>query len=979
VKAKFKATTAIQEEGESDAAFAAREAKADEDTSRTQGAINGGFANSYVSKSFEFVNVWANRARNSLVDRFNITEEFKATDTERARQRLEIVEQGIGLVQQLNAMGAEDPNEQVLIQRYLDGRASENQISDKEWAAVARETRATLDYLGLEAVNLGMISMESYQRNRGTWMHRSYMEKEGFFVEDPNELRSWIGKLLRGDRADVPTSPGGGVSRAGKIIGDAFMGRGIFLEQEQRRLLRDMPADVENIFGGNRAFTRNKDGSPDNSLIGKSFRIFDVIEDFNHRQQRIPGVPDAEKGHRIKRRVFWPADQEVPASFGNYEDRGTFVVRRPGKDNKMVLWRDFTPEERTQMGEIMDARYNMIKSFELLGRDLSNGKFFRAIARNSEWTWDRNATGLEEPPEEVRAVVKPSIFGIDNKVKFGRSKASLNTHGYSDEEWVQVPAGSIKGTAGVNKWGDLAGKWIKAEIWRDLSQMEEMYKSGMWAKTLREWKLNKTARNPVVHMNNVISNVVLMDLLDVRMQDLFEGFMVRMAPIVLRNNTPGMRELHGFFKGFENKELLADISRHGGFGHSIIDIEMTSDVLKPIMAQIQKSLREDGSINDGFFSKMSLMSKMATAWNSQTSAYRIEDEIFRTATVIRKQQQGYSMVNAAKIAREQFLDYDIRAPGINAARRSVFPFIGYTYRAVPVLAEAMMKRPWKLAKYSILGEVANALAYAITDGDEEYERGSFRDEVQGDISFGPVPSIGGVPRMMRMPTNDEFGRPQFLDIRRYMPAGDVYDLVGNNPLPIPVWMQVSGPLMIAAEFALNRSAFTGNDIVDDLTDSTGDKWAKYGQWLWQSAVPSAPWIPMSWYNDKIFDLDAGPPFLSEGTDRQGRADSTTQRVMQSFGVKVTSQDPVQGYTWKAQEYDNTRRAYMARINAARRRFRRKMMSPEAFGREVADIQNRLRILQKNKALALAPFTARQTGQTPDEVREQIENTFQEPG
>jgi hypothetical protein len=277
-----------------------------------------------------------------------------------------------------------------------------------------------------------------------------------------------------------------------------------------------------------------------------------------------------------------------------------------------------------------------------------------------------------------------------------------------------------------------------------------------------------------------------------------------------------------------------------------------------------------------------------------------------------------------------------------------------------------------------LGEVANALAYAISDGDEEYERGSFRDEVQGDISFGPVPSIGGVPRMMRMPTNDEHGRPQFLDIRRYMPAGDVYDLVGNNPLPIPVWMQISGPAMIAAEFMLNRSAFTGNDIVDDLTDSTGDKWAKYGQWLWQSVVPSAPWIPMSWYNDKIFDLDAGPPFLSEGTDRQGRADSTTQRVMQSFGVKVTSQDPVQGYTWKAQEYDNTRRAYMARINAARRRFQRKMMSPEAFTREVTDIQNRLRILQKNKALALAPFTARQSGQTPDEVREQVETAFQEP-
>jgi hypothetical protein len=61
------------------------------------------------------------------------------------------------------------------------------------------------------------------------------------------------------------------------------------------------------------------------------------------------------------------------------------------------------------------------------------------------------------------------------------------------------------------------------EIWRDINELEKMQTPAFWNAMLNQWKLNKTARSPVVHMNNVMSNTMLMDMADVRARDLVSG------------------------------------------------------------------------------------------------------------------------------------------------------------------------------------------------------------------------------------------------------------------------------------------------------------------------------------------------------------------------------------------------------------------------------------------------------------------------
>ena len=128
-----------------------------------------------------------------------------------------------------------------------------------------------------------------------------------------------------------------------------------------------------------------------------------------------------------------------------------------------------------------------------------------------------------------------------------------------------------------------------------------------------------------------------------------------------------------------------------------------------------------------------------------------------------------------------------------------------------------MTRPWKIAKYFTIAYAMNAMTYALAPRDEDEERRSLREQEQGMAWIG-------TERMLRLPVKDQHGNPVFFDIRRWIPAGDVFDLgQGQTVFAMPSWMQPGGPLMLGFELLLNRSAFTGQDIANRHTD---DLWER---------------------------------------------------------------------------------------------------------------------------------------------------------
>jgi hypothetical protein len=327
--------------------------------------------------------------------------------------------------------------------------------------------------------------------------------------------------------------------------------------------------------------------------------------------------------------------------------------------------------------------------------------------------------------------------------------------------------------------------------------------------------------------------------------------------------------------------------------------------------------------------------------NGLLRAYQAEDEIFRMAAYLRRRSQGEDTNTAAKNSRDQFLDYDIRAPWVVAAKNSVLPFISYTYRAVPKLMENVQNRPWKLLKYATLAWVANELAYMLDEGDddddekrgrlinrEEIERAGLRDEEQGMTWLRS-------PRMIRMPYRDANGLPVFLDVRRWIPAGDVFDMEqGNAALPIPAPLLFGGPLQIAMELRMNRSAFTGEDITNSLTQTPTEKLGAAADYAWKAWAPNSFWSPNSWYWTKISDAIYGV------RDQAGNINSVPQAFLSSIGIKVKSVDVENGMMWHFRDFENVQRALKADLRRAARDLDRGKIDQSAFDSEAAKIMRK---------------------------------------
>ena len=428
------------------------------------GASVGATAGAYIANvspsptgKFRWMSSIAENGKRGLIDGYGLDPHYVEAYRRSDQGKAAILREAQGIMKVLSSAGVGTQEAQVL-QQILTGEP----INDAAMTRLAVPIRQAIDDLGAEAVSLGLISAESFQRNRGAYLHRVYAKNE----IDQNTLAGWVSARM--------------TNRRKKIIGDQLKGRGMFWDVPMDRLMRD----VESF----------KSGARGAATLGEKFRVIDEV---SLTPNLTPGGAPSEK---TMRRVYLPAADPVPAKYqgATWVDRGTWEVRKAGKTN--TLWRDYTKPERAKMGELVDARYTIAKTFMLMANDLSTGRFFKEVSEKAEWT---RSTPPASPWKEGSEY---SRFWNDPEI-----------------QWVKVPDTNISDTGGKKRWGALAGKWVRAEIWRDLNEVQVANNPGVWRTLLSQWKKNKTARNPVVHMNNVMSNLMLMDLADVRAQDLAAG------------------------------------------------------------------------------------------------------------------------------------------------------------------------------------------------------------------------------------------------------------------------------------------------------------------------------------------------------------------------------------------------------------------------------------------------------------------------
>ena len=233
-----------------------------------------------------------------------------------------------------------------------------------------------------------------------------------------------------------------------------------------------------------------------------------------------------------------------------------------------------------------------------------------------------------------------------------------------------------------------------------------------------------------------------------------------------------------------------------------------------------------------------------------------------------------SASDAAMFARKQFIDYDIDAPVIQGLRNSVTPFLAFSYRVIPLLAETAVVRPWKFAKYAALGYGLNKIGAEMGGGEAEKERQMLSKYSSGNILGVPIMPF----KEIKLPFKSKEGQSKYINIQRFFPGGDILDMGTTGTFPgVPAPLQPSGG--IAGDVVTSLAGIDLFRRTWNPPENVGESIKNVGVRL----IPNFPFIPGS-YSTKRIDRAT-----RDGNISGYREDEAEwMAILSSFGFKLSN-------------------------------------------------------------------------------------------
>lgn len=442
--------------------------------------------------------------------------------------------------------------------------------------------------------------------------------------------------------------------------------------------------------------------------------------------------------------------------------------------------REDIPEDmRRAMGEIMTAGYPTAKGLAQMSQAVNTFRMFRSVAENPEWS--------------TADAAEAGIKGF---------KQLANSRGY----------------------GDLAGKFVHPEIYRDIQgvtrnvgDIEKLYTQG-----LAKWKSFKVIPNPAVHARNMIQNSIMADL----------GGVDPIKQMTLLPQAIG----EVMNKGSYYKELY-DAGRLGGT-FTANDLGMMRNELLmgkgPIISRIAN-----------YSERLATMAEKTgqtgeKLMNRLGAIYQNEEKTFKIMMYIDGRQKGLSVGDAADLMDKWQFDYSKVSPAVKFIRGVPLgsPFITYTAKAIPRIVETAANNPMRIWKYKMLFDAMQEKAI---------QKGIVTQEEADTIHRTSPNHVAILP----MP-KDENGNPLTLNISYLVPWGNLDDQSGAWGLPAVA--TPSGPLMAIVDLIKNNSTFkqavTGDGRIWMDTDFPGEKLQKGTDYAVKAFLPSL--FPGGVKEDSIF-------------------------------------------------------------------------------------------------------------------------------
>tara|TARA_R110002020_G_scaffold85873_1_gene211522 strand:+ start:1685 stop:5851 length:4167 start_codon:yes stop_codon:yes gene_type:complete len=799
---------------------------------------------------------------------------------------------------------------------------------------IKTEVRESITELGQKMVDYGLLDPKTFKDNMNTYLHRRYVQHEDLadrYIKDPKK-RILYNQYFKESFSEIKTQA------------DELKPRGL-LETISAKDWYDKYSKIDSQFHLTKISEKM---GLDELAEAQNIKLKIMEEDAMH------------KGWEIFSRDIKLKDGKLVKTL---ED-GTEKILKDS-DKVKVRWQ-LSKAQRMALGEIEDASAAIFETGKLMSSDIAVTKFYDDLAKTTGFT-------------------EKQLF------ESGLTQAKIN------KNYTMIPDTTV-GDTKIKLYGTAAGKYVPNAVAYDLEKFNRYRKSmnvgGKTDFSIKDpllkneslqglargytnmhqlWKKTKTAYNPAVHTNNIMSNMVLFDL-----------------AIVGRNlGNMSIGQYHAKYLKEALNELTSKgplyklAERQGVFEKDFLRQE-NSEINEYINKMYKGAFDKSKDLEGVGASMMNRAGKFVDfankyTFNAAEQLYRKEDHLFRlaifkqrldlaaSAKVIKDSKTGQNIIEgglemqqrAGKVltnfekqqlqkiiagdvvdldkpelkyvrdivdhATEQgikwFIDYDIQAPMINAARASALPFVAYTYRVVPLLAESALTNPAKYVKWAALGTALGIIGHTFGKGDTKMERNymSTRDQEK----------VYGMPflpyRMIKVPITIG-GNPTYIDITRWTPGGDIFQVAdGRGSWPgIPEPLQPSfGGLGAIISSMMGYDPFTGQTFPGLGAPGWFDFNTKLSNLAYEF-IPNVAIIPGTYANAKVVKAFQG--------NETAYTDNLTvvQALLDTFGVKLKPANLKKLQARKQAELGRKLQAYQEQLQDAYSRYARRQPDIKNF-------------------------------------------------
>lgn len=491
---------------------------------------------------------------------------------------------------------------------------------------------------------------------------------------------------------------------------------------------------------------------------------------------------------------------------------GDDVVRALGTGKKANLgWmknRKDIPEEIRHLilGEIRDAAFLAGASLGTTLRDIAIMDFLELISENDKWVfgdsivkWKGRNVSVHWMRSEIERIEAQAAYYSDQE----RQKALAITKnmraivdqkqsamGKLSKDFVRVPDS--------RRYGHLAGAYIRKEIYDDLmstsmitgdvNALQSLFESGgVGTKITQYFKWAKVAANPPSHFRNIASNMILVHLSGVPMARI-PDLMIK-SILQIKNNGTYYRiaKKNGLVSSTFSSQELPDIQR------DTIDFLSRQQGASPLI-HIQ-------NIAAGIAEKFG-------------DVYQAEEMFGKLIKLMYEMENGVPEKKAVAEAQKWLFDYSQVPPLVRWARNapSGVPFLTFYYKALPRIAEAMVRRPWAFLPYIVLPKIMAAIVAEMYDVDDEDVKKLAKS----------MPSyMEDKGHALLWPYKDQYGRWRVIDFSYLLPWGmftEMRNNVGDSEFGslLNTSGLLGGPVAdIASAVKTNIDPFSGKPIIDD--------------------------------------------------------------------------------------------------------------------------------------------------------------------